>query len=82
MTIRIPHIYADTSKPIGNVLDIKVRQASNLNFKVFYTDLEAVLKIDPSDLVAGTHDLVIESFDDNSIKKSTLKTDTIQIIVP
>ena len=43
---------------------------------------ETELTVDTSELIAGTtYDLIIESFDDYSVKKSTLKTDTIQIIL-
>ena len=42
---------------------------------------ESVVAVETADLAIGTHDLVIESYDDNSSVKSALKTDTIQIVV-
>ena len=41
----------------------------------------SVVDVDTSGLAIGTHDLVIESYDDNSSVQSALKTDTIQIII-
>ena len=81
-TITVPHIYADPTKPITNLLAINLRQKSLLNGVTITRDSsESVVIIDSSGLSIGTHDLVIESFDDNSSVKSALKTDLIQITV-
>ena len=50
--------------------------------QISHSTFESVLTIDSTGLVPGTtHELVIESYDDLSSLKGTLKTDTIKIIV-
>ena len=78
----MPHIYGDPEKPITNILAINLRQTSSLNGVTISRDSEdSFISIDTSGLAIGTHDLVIESYDNNSSVQSALKTETIQIIV-
>ena len=80
----MPHVYADPLKPITNVLAINLRQTSSLSGVTIIRDSsESVVSIDTSGLTIGTHDLIIESYDNNSSlpTPSTLKSDTIQITV-
>ena len=78
----MPHIFADSDKPITNILSINLRQTSSLSGVTISRDSsESVVSIDTSGLAIGTHDLVIESYDNNSSVQSTLKTDTVQIVV-
>ena len=78
----MPHIFADSTKPITNILSINLRQTSSLSGVTISRDSsESVVSIDTSGLAIGTHDLVIESYDNNSSVQSTLKTDTVQIVV-
>ena len=73
----MPHIEASSIRPIGNILDIYVRQTSVLSVKMSRTSTESVLTVETSELVTGTHDLIIESYDRNSKIGSALKIDTI-----
>ena len=76
----MPHIYADPNAPIGNRLAINLRQKSSLSFvQISRTSSESVLSINGCGIAVGTYELVIESFDDLSIAKSTLMTDRIEI---
>ena len=78
----MPHIFADLTKPITNILSINLRQTSSLSGVTISRDSsESVVSIDTSGLDIGTHDLVIESYDSNNSVESALKTDTVQIVV-
>lgn len=79
----MPHIYSKYT--IGNTLAIDLRQAAGgpqLDFVSFVSQSDSVdVEIDTSDVSLGTYELVLESFDANSGVYSTLKKDTIQIVV-
>ena len=77
----MPHIVADLNKPISNEISIYVRETSSLSVKITRDNYESVLTLDTTELAIGTHDLIIESYDENSSVKSALKTDTILILV-
>ena len=74
----VPHIFADPTKPITNILAINLRQTSSLSGVTITRDSsESVVNIDTSALAIGIHDLVFESYDNNSSVQSALKTDTV-----
>ena len=78
----MPHIYGDPEKPITNILAINLRQTSSLSGVTITRDsTESNVNIDSLGLAIGTHDLVIESYDENSLVQSALKTDIVQIVV-
>ena len=70
--------------PIGNNLDIRLRQAESHSkdwIKIDPTNEAIYLQQPSGGLVAGTHTVVIESYDANSSVKSALKTDLIVVNV-
>lgn len=77
--IRVPHIISDPKIPVSNTLAIHIRQTSDLDVQISRSSTESIVKT--SYLDEGTHELVIESYDDNSTTKGTLKIDKINISV-
>ena len=83
--LKIPNIYS--AIPIGNQLDINLRQSlgNELSFVTLTEHSgQTIVNIDAKDLQVAEYKLILESFDQNSSVKSTLKTDeiTIRIIDP
>ena len=85
INILVKHIINDPDKPLGNVLTIHVRQEeaeSKLSFiEIARTEDESILTVKKSLALPGTHQLIIESYDENSTVKSTLKTDIISLVI-
>lgn len=76
--IVVEHIIAHP--PIGNELWINIKQGADntLGFiEISLTATESVLKLNGAGVEPGTYELIIESFDENSTVKTTLKKDTI-----
>ena len=78
----IAHIYSEF--PIGNTLDIKMRQSAGLELE-FVSISESAdaseIHLDASTVKLGDYTLTLESYDDAGGVYSTLKTDTIVITV-
>lgn len=82
-TLDLPHIYAKYA--IGNTLKIDIRQAPSQPFVEFVslTRLEnsVTVRLDATSVPLGSYSLYLESYDLNSLVRSALKTDVIQIKV-
>lgn len=81
-TLQVAHIYSEHT--IGNTLAINLRQSANSPLQFVTLSRQQTLvevKINSANADAGTYELILESYDTNSSKKSTLKTDVIQIVV-
>ena len=75
--MKINDIYS--ALPIGNELDIYMRQASPTLSFVALTNYSWywIVVINTMNIELGAYTLKLESYDNNSSVKSTLKTDTI-----
>lgn len=77
-TVTVPKIYS--AIPIGTLLDINLRSEHAFVSFVEGTNSTEIV-IDSVDLAEGTYELTFESFNRLSIAQSSLKTDTITVIV-
>ena len=78
----MPHVYSE--ERIGNELAIDLRQkaGTELPFVTFTNKATATdVVIDATGVMPGEYTLDLEAFDTNSSVKSTLKTDTVKIVV-
>ena len=64
----VEHIYADPNYPIGNQLEIHLRQTSTLEFiEMDRSASQTTLMINEEGVQPGVYQLVIESFDALSV---------------
>ena len=78
----MPHVYA--ADTIGNVLAIDLRLSDDSEFtsvELSNGGTATEVTIDTTGVVPGEHILKLESFDQNGKVYSTLKIDTITIVV-
>ena len=81
-TLTVPHVHA--ADTIGNVLAINLRQSidSELSFvQLTNGAIDTEVLIDATDLAVGNYTLKLESFDKNGGVFSSLKIDTVNIVV-
>ena len=70
--------------PIGNVLDINLRQKAGTELLWVILEqgsLTTLIKIVPAGVAPGDYTLILQSFDNNGSVKSTLKEESITITV-
>ena len=73
-----------------NALDIRIRQPADEEKQLGWVTLTqgvmensaATVEIDTGAVASGIYTLTLESFDNNSAKKPTLRTDYVQITIP
>lgn len=79
-TLEIPHIYSVL--PIGNDIEIQIRQVSQLNFiSITRNSSNSIVTVLGELTETGTYEFVFESYDDLSPIKSALKTDSISLVI-
>ena len=82
--LSIDNIVADASLPIGNTLDIKMRQRSGSEqaWVTITQGSPTVVSFTPTNTLAvGQYSVILESYDNNGGVFSTLKSDTVTVNV-